>query len=43
MNLGFERVLIVTDESQIPKDLRHDRVFIFIDENGLVKRIPSVG
>lgn len=43
MNLGFTNVFIVTDESQIPKDLRHDRVFVFVDDYGCVQRVPSVG
>ena len=41
--LGFKNVLLVKKGDKLSKDLRFDRVYILVDETGLVKKIPRAG
>ncbi|UJR08447.1 hypothetical protein I4U23_012717 [Adineta vaga] len=40
---GLKDVIIVTDRSKISKDIRYDRVCIYVDQNGTVADVPSTG
>ncbi|CAF1059462.1 unnamed protein product [Adineta ricciae] len=40
---GLAEVFVVTDRSKVSKDIRYDRVCIYVNEKGKVARIPTTG
>jgi hypothetical protein len=42
-SIGYKQVFVVTDGSKITKDLRYDRVCVFVDEDGKVAHVPKPG
>jgi hypothetical protein len=41
--IGFKQVFVVTDDTQVSKDLRYDRVCIYVDSEGKVAHVPRTG
>jgi hypothetical protein len=41
-SLGFENVQIVRQDSPVTMDFRTDRVRVFVNEKGIVTRIPEI-
>jgi len=40
---GYNQVFIITDGSKVSRDLRYDRVCVFVDKNGKVSHVPRTG
>lgn len=40
---GVKDVQILPEDSMVTMDFREDRVRIFVDTNGIVVRVPTVG
>jgi hypothetical protein len=41
--LGFGQVFVVTNETKLSKDVRYDRVCVFVDKAGKVAHAPRAG
>ncbi|KAK7393442.1 hypothetical protein VNO78_21998 [Psophocarpus tetragonolobus] len=37
------RAILVAEGSYVPQDFRCDRVWVWVDKNGLVTRVPMIG
>ncbi|CAF1485862.1 unnamed protein product, partial [Adineta steineri] len=40
---GLEEVFVVTKDTHVSKDLRYDRVCVYVDDYGIVSQIPRNG
>ena len=41
--LGLSEVFVVTERSKLSKDMRYDRVCIYVDKEGKVLHVPRTG
>ncbi len=42
MKIGFKNVVAVNERSPITMDYRTDRVRVFVNERGIVSRVPTI-